>query len=198
MSELLLALGAAAASFLASSLDNFILLVGMLAHPGLSRRGVAAGYVLAVAAVAITAFVVGASASLVPPAWLGYLGLVPLSLGLWHAIRPLIGSGRQNEPDPAAVVGGFISAIGVTLASSADSLMVYMALFADTSAGLDLPALATIVVCAVLWVAAAELAVGHRAIGELARRSAPYLVPLLMILLGLYILLDTSTDVIVP
>ena len=198
MSEILLAIGAAAATFLGSSLDNFVLLVGMLAHPGLSRRRVAAGYVLAVTAVALTALLVGAGASLVPTAWLGYLGLVPLSLGLWFAIRLLIGSGRQEEPGLGDVEGGFISTIGVTLASSVDSVIVYTVLFADTRATLDLPILATIVVCAALWVAAAQYAVEHRTIRELTRRSAPYLVPVLMILLGLYILLDTPTDVMLP
>ena len=139
----------------------------MLSHPALRRRGVAAGYVLAVSAVAATAYLIGTGASLVPTAWLGFLGVVPLGLGLWLAIRRLIGSRREDERDLSPAGGSFFSAVGVTLASSADSLVVYAVLFADTRPGLDVPVLATLVACAVLWVGVARFALEFRAIGEL-------------------------------
>jgi cadmium resistance protein CadD (predicted permease) len=212
MLELAAATGAAAVAFVATSLDNLILLVGFFAEESYPRRKVVAGYVAAVLVVGLVAFGVSAAAHRAPHEFLGYLGIIPIGLGVHHAValvsaRRTAGGGGSGEglarPEKSvaphsATRGVAVSVALVMLAAGGDSLATFMALFADTRADLAIPVLLAIGGTALIWSGLAAWLVSHPRIVRIVRRFGPYFLPILLIAIGLFILADTPSDVDLP
>ena len=198
MRNLVFAVVLAGVTFVSTSFDNLLLLLGFFSHPSFRRGEVVRGYVGTVLLVALAAGLLGAAARFAPVRSLGWLGLVPIGLGIYHAARALSGRSPVGPPPvrPRAGHGGLGTTTLVTLASSADSFMVYTALFADTRSGLEPALLATIAVCAWGWTAVARGLLSHERLRGQVARVAPWALPLILIAVGVYILMDTPTDVV--
>lgn len=133
---------------------------------------------------------------LLAPPWLGLLGLVPISLGIWRwrqrqastaegqdAIAPLQPSGER----PWA---GLLTMAGLTLANGADNISVYLPLFAQAG-GLELAVtLLTFAVGLALLGLLAWVCSRAQGLASLLSRLGEALVPLVLILLGSAIVLD--------
>lgn len=186
--------GVAAATFVSTSLDNLFLLMGIVGGSSLRTRDVALGYGASVALVMAVGVAGNLAADTVSPQWLRALGLVPLGMGLWR-VRGLLG-GRdaitQDAPTPQA--GGIASVFGVMLASSGDSLVVFASLMAETADAMVVVIIFVTLAMSGVWAVLARWFLDHPSLAPLLRRLERYAVPLLLVALGLYILLDTSTD----
>jgi cadmium resistance protein CadD (predicted permease) len=132
---------------------------------------------------------------LLAPPWLGLLGLVPISLGIWRwrrrhpspadrqdAVAPALPAGR-----PAATL---LAMAGLTLANGADNVSVYLPLFAQAG-GLELAVtLLTFAVGLALLGLLAWVCSRTPGLAPLLGRLGTTLVPVVLIALGTAILLD--------
>jgi len=182
-----------AITFVATNLDNLGLLVILIAEESYSAREVAWGYLLSALIVFAAAWLVAEAVELTPERHLGYLGFVPIGLGLYRAWE--LTRGQPTDTSIRASSAGMIAVTLLMLAQSADTLAVYVSLFADTSENLEMAMLITFSACAVGWVVLARWLAGHRLIAEPLERWGRYLLPVLLIIIGVLILLDTPTDV---
>lgn len=194
MREIVLMAGVSAAAFVSTNVDNLFLLMALLGGSPRRARAVAVGYAAALAVVLAVCVAGSWAFELAANAWLRYLGLVPLGLGLWR-LRQLLGRGSPSvagaPPPRAAGVG---ASFGLMLGNSGDSLAVFASLLGETEGGLIPVAVVTILGMALLWVAAARGMVSHPALAPPLQRLERWGVPLLLVAVGLYILLDTATD----
>ncbi len=193
MSQLSAVTGLAVASFVSTSLDNFTLLLGFFADDEYPKRQVAGGYALSVVLVLLLAWGASAAVEMVPPGYLGYLGVVPLGLGLVGLYRLLRHAGPAAVAQPQRGKG-FFPVLLVMLANSGDSFSVYVSVFADTAERLEIPILTVVVTCALLAAAAARWLVTRSSLGQPIQRIARLVLPFLLIAIGAYILIDTGTD----
>jgi cadmium resistance protein CadD (predicted permease) len=135
------------------------------------------------------------AANFAPQRWVGYLGLVPIALGVHELYRLYAPNSREpTGPEPNAPPIPALGVAGVMLANSADSLSALVPLFAETRDAL-LPLIALVVLAASAigcWLA--RWISSHERLGPLIRRMAPRLVPFVLIGVGLYVLSDTGTD----
>lgn len=192
MEQVILALSAALAQVL-TNIDNLLLLLALLAHLGATRAITA--YVSAQVIVLAAATATGAGAQSVIGTHVGYLGLVPLGMGVWELMRQFRERGKHVEQGFAEGLGGSLPAAqAMFLGLSMDSFTMFAALLADTAPALRPAALA-----------GAVLAVGLMGAGALGFSRKLYrfgdlaawlerLGPWVMILAGLYVLSDTGTD----
>lgn len=190
--ELISIISVAAASFVATGLDNLLILVGLLGASD-ERKEVASGYLTGMLLVATAAAGLSVAAHRLPAPTLGYLGLVPIGLGLWHLLqlwRPAPSRDRARRGDGALAVAL------VTIAASGDSLATFVALLSDSVTALALPILATIAACSVGWLALARFLSTREGVARLMQRGGAYLMPVILIVIGTYILLDSPTDVV--
>lgn len=185
------------AGFLATSGDNLVILLGLYGGRTYRPRDVFVGYVGAVAAVIVVGRALAVLAHQAPPGIVGYLGIIPLTLGVGHLIRLVRHRGREETPgfEAPATASGVSAVALITLASSADSLATFSAIFADTRPPLGLVVLASAVGCATGLAIAARRLVHHTDLGSRMSKAAPYVMPFLLIAIGLFILADTPTDV---
>ncbi|HXK24961.1 MAG TPA: cadmium resistance transporter [Myxococcota bacterium] len=187
--------GVASAAFVSTSLDNLAVLIALFASPDLRPRRVAAGYLVASWAVAAAAWGGSKLFDLVPAPDLGFLGVVPLALGIQRVFAL-----RHSAPDvakPVPTAGGVVVTVLLTLSQSADNSIVYVTLFADSASVLDPIVFATLVACPVAWCASALWLARRSPLAGPLRRTMRFVVPFLLIAVGAYVLADTVTDVLV-
>lgn len=125
-----------------------------------------------------------ALATAVGPA-LRWLGLIPLALGLKELFW-------KGDGEAVSSRTGLLANAAIFASLSMDSLAVLLALFADSTEAFDTAILLGSAASIVLIAALVSL-LGQR-LGPLADRLAP-LAPFAMIAAGIYVILDTGTDI---
>jgi cadmium resistance protein CadD (predicted permease) len=194
--DILTIMVASSTAFVASSMDNLLLLIGFKAAPRLDRRSVSAGYVLSVVIVTGLAWALALAAEGRTPFRLSYLGVLPILAGVHHGFRSLRERASSEGAPPPERGSGFLSVLVTMLANSGDSLLVLMALFADTTPGLDGIAGATLIAMSVLWIRIAVYVAGHPRHRGRVEAFARYALPFILVAVGVYILMDTPTDLV--
>jgi len=115
----------------------------------------------------------------IPVEWLGWLGVLPILIGLKLLLL------REDREAPA--VRGASAVALVTVANGADNLAVYVPLFAASGPDALAAYGATFAVMTGLWCLVARRLVGHPAAQLPLRRWGPRLVPWLLVALGAWI-----------
>lgn len=186
-----------AGGFIATNLDNLLLLVVLQASTH-RRLPVLAGFITSsviVLLVALIGFVMG---SLLDPALLGYAGVVPVGLGLyalWNRSEATTAvSIATPAPTTQAAVPLFFSSVVLMLSNSSDSLAIFLPLLAEIR-GQWLPlACVTWLALVLLWSGIAYKIGENQALVRLIEQRGSRWVPWIMIAIGGYILFDTATD----
>lgn len=179
-------------SFLATSSDSLFLMLALAAQAEGAALVMRTAYLMAANIILLLALALAQLGSLVSPVMLGYLGLVPICLGLAGLYR------WWRRGDEAAPVASGAVSLGayvlLFLSISADNLVVMTSLLADSNS------YAQLVIFLVYGLAAVCLALligvmqKHLVLLSMVRRFAPVVVPLGLVAVGGYILLDTVAD----
>src|SRR5262249_22497597 len=138
MREFLMTVGWGAAAFVASNVDDLLLLVVFFASPGFHPRSIVAGQFVGMGALVAVSVVLSQLAIAFSAHWIAWLGLIPLLLGLvqlWKLVR-----GAQ-EDDAFTVEARYrhhqlLAVAGVTVANGADNISVYVPLFSRAPASI--------------------------------------------------------------
>lgn len=175
-----------AMAVVATNLDNLLLSVSIAQVDGIRRTAIV---FLSIQALAI-ALALGLSQLLegFPGHWIGYLGILPVALGILELLR------RIEQESVPATFGIFSSAL-LLGSNSGDSLAVLMVTFSDQSEKFDVvtaigAGLAAVALTAAMIVLSTRT-VAQRYLAPVARKLQPWL----MIFIGLVILWDSPIDV---
>ena len=187
---------AAIGLFAATNIDDLVVLtVLFLATTRGSLTGwkVIVGQYLGFVTLVAISVVAALGLTLVPDEWVGFLGLLPLGIGVYGLIRFLRTRGDADDDDESSIrAGGILGVAGITIANGADNISLYTPVFRT------LPVLDTVITIAVFLVLVAVWCLVARAIGtnkrviELLERIEHWLVPLVFVGLGLYILVESG------
>lgn len=186
-----------AGGFIATNLDNLLLLVVIQASTH-SSVPVLAGFMASsviVLLVALIGFVMG---SLLDPALLGYAGVVPVGLGLYtlwnrsEATKAVVIA--TKVPTTQATVPLFFSSLVLMLSNSSDSLAIFLPLLAEVRGQLLPLAGVTWLAMVLLWTSMAYKIGENQALVRIIEQRGARWMPWIMIVVGGYILFDTATD----
>jgi cadmium resistance transport/sequestration family protein len=190
---------AAIGLFVSTNIDDLVVLTILFlasTRPGaLTAWKVVAGQYLGLITLIGISVAAALGLTLVPDEWVGFLGLLPLGIGLYGLIRFLIRrrGGDDDEDDESAIrAGGLLGVAGITIANGADNISLYTPVFRT------IPVLDTIVTIIVFLVLLAGWCLLARAIGtnrrvtEALEKIEHWLVPAVFIGLGLYILIESG------
>ena len=194
MSEIWTVVSVAAAAFVATNMDNLLLLTGLLAA-SFKQTAVLSGYLLTALIVIVLSLVIALLGDVIDTRYVGFLGLLPVALGL-RGMVSLIRGTRQISASAAPVTGVWPT-VAVVLPMSGDSLAVYIPLLADTRAAMDVLIIATLSVCAVTMAFVSRALVSRPALRDRIGSAGAWIMPPLMIGIGAYVLLDTASDVLI-
>lgn len=193
MSELTI-IALVAGSYAATNMDNLTILVSWMLAGRIPFAGIAGGYAMATVAVLVVSIALGFSSNVIPVEHIGYLGVFPIGLGVYSLVGQIRGGSRPADADPG---NGAALGIAVTLtANSADSIIIFSPMLADSTTVVDLYIASVFVIVAAAWFWMAKVASRHAAKLDAVTRAAAWIAPFIMIYAGIYILMDTATDVI--
>lgn len=197
MPSLLPLIGLAVLVFISTNLDDIFVLLGLFADPRFHRRAIIAGQLLGIAALYAICVLSSLIALVLPPLWIGVLGVLPLALGC-HNLLALRHAAQADEVTSlpqggAGHWGRGLQVALVTLANGGDNIGVYTPVFAMRS-GLEIAVFGLVfAVMTAVWCLLAQWLVQHRTLGQPLRRHGRWLTPLVLILLGLSILHEAGS-----
>ena len=185
----------AAAAFVATNLDNFFLLLSFLAIPSVQSKSVFLGFMtgmLILIGFSATAILLPA---LLPVKYLGLLGIVPVTVG----IRQLIATNRGLDPSgqsavPAVQSSAFSAVVLTQISNGSDTIITFAPLIADSMPSAVILILATFVAMSLLLWRTARRVHLQPGVAALTKRYGRFLAPVILILVGSYILANTATD----
>ncbi len=185
----------AAAAFVATNLDNFFLLLSFLTMPSVRIKSVFLGFItgmLILIGISATATLLPA---LIPVKYLGLLGIIPITVG----IRQLIATSRGLDPSgqisaPTVSSSAFSAVVLTQISNGSDTIITFVPLIADSMPGAVVLILATFVAMSLLLWRTARRVHLQPAVAALTKRYGHFLAPVILILVGSYILANTATD----
>lgn len=198
MDLVLQTVGVAFAAFVSTNTDNLVLLAVVLGRPGQRRGAVLTGYLMTVTGIVLLGLFTARLADAIPNELLGYLGLIPLAMGLAR-LRRAFGTTVPAHADsdlPAQSLGA-ASVAALMLSNGSDTLALLLSLFAETPEPLTYVIAVTVMTASLAWFMLAQWVAGHPWISGRLGQAERWLVPLLLIAMGVYILTDTPTDTLV-
>jgi cadmium resistance protein CadD (predicted permease) len=198
MTEISTIVGVSILAYLATNMDNFAILTMLFAKYRREAYWVVCGHLVTVVVVLLAAGAIGEAANVINVRYLGYLGVVPLAMGIYWAYQL---SRPSATDDGVSSIGSSGAALGTTVvsmaANSTDTLLTQAIVFADTAARLDWVVAVAVFVAASGLAATARYSVENPRVGPFIERYANRVAPLIMIAVGLYVLANTHTDVVV-
>ncbi|MEV0649630.1 cadmium resistance transporter [Phytomonospora sp. NPDC050363] len=186
-------IGQAIGLFAVTNIDDIVLLALFFARgsgvPGSAARIVAGQYVgfAGILAVAVAA---AFGATFLPEAAVGYLGLLPLALGLkaaWTAWRERTGG---EGGDPVVKAPGLLAVAGVTFANGGDNIGVYVPVFANAGTARMVVFAAVFLVLVAVWCAAGRFLATRPVVARALSRWGHVVLPVALIGIGAVILVD--------
>ena len=177
-------------AYAATNVDNLLIMAALGAGTG-RRVHLVTGFLVASTGVLFIASLATYIERVVPPDVLGYLGFVPLSIGLYL----LLFTNAQAE-NPASRSTTWPAVAGLLFANSGDTIFAVGPLFAESGSDARLGLAIGFALIAIVWLFLI-LSISQRAArSETLSRLGPRLAPWMMILVGLYILSDSATDMV--
>jgi len=198
MNSLIAIIPIAAGAYVATNLDNLILLVSLLARYRNHTSIVVAGYFACMLVLGLVGYSIGEAANILPVEYLGLLGFVPISIGAYELLQVHGGKAKITMANSKSVDGVqkvFLATLISQLSNGADTVVVFGVLFTDSNAPADILIILTLVAMAVIFVLVGIYAVHHPALSKWIDRYAYRAMPFVLISVGIYILANTVTDI---
>lgn len=201
MEAFLALFGVVALAFASTNLDNLLLLVGWQLARTASTLQLLAGYAFGMLGVLILAVLIGLVGYLFPVAYLGYLGVIPILLGVRLLLEKL--RGVRSAPAPASTAqeavpaaAGVLTLASTQLSNGIDTVLVFAPLLADSRLIFDVEIAGLFLLLALFWFGLARLLAAHALKLPALERLGGWLAPLMMIGVGIYIFVNTATDLV--
>lgn len=196
------AIGTACATFAVTNVDDIFVLVAFFAEATTSRSltpvKIAIGqYVGFTVIVAVSMIGYGASL-LIPAEPIGFLGLLPILLGIWRILSYIFSKDEDEEEaldQELTTADGFKSVFkvaSITVMNGADNISTYIPLFAEAKAGELAIYIVVYYIMLGVWCCAAYLIMRQKHILHIAQKYARRLVPFLYVGLGIFIIVNSE------
>lgn len=184
-----------AGAFIATNLDNLVLLIGLFGRYNDRRYEVAFGYLSGMLIIAALTYYVGRLAGTIPVTYLGLLGVIPVLIGLTGILRLFRNRGVVRDPvAPGAGSTAVAATLLTQLGNGTDTIVTFSVLFSDSNDLGDHLVLASFTGMVLLFVLIAQLALRHPWLSRPIQLYGHYITPLILITVGAYVLSNTALD----
>jgi cadmium resistance transport/sequestration family protein len=193
LTVLLADLATATVVFAATNVDDVFLLLAFFADRRYRMTHVMAGQYIGMATLVAVSAVASLISLALPAPWLGLLGLVPLALGLKALFAPRSDADDDDVVPPINGGSTVMTIASITIANGGDNIGVYTPLFATMSVQRIAVFVVVFAIMTALWCELARRLVLHPAWGAPIRRLSARLLPLVLIVLGVWIIAEMGT-----
>ncbi len=199
MLDVLTIVAVAASAFLGTNLDNLVLLVAFYSRYGQHPDMVSGGYSTGMMIIGAISFTIGVTGDFIPVNYLGFLGIIPMMLGLLAIVQLFRGS--QDEGVEGSVIEDnrqavFFTVLTTQLSNGADSIITFSVLMAESTPSSDYLIVLTFLAMIAVFSGLAKYSLKHRKLKELLTKYGPYVTPFILILVGFYIFSNSASDLV--
>jgi cadmium resistance protein CadD (predicted permease) len=195
-------------AYVVTNVDDLVLLALFFAHSEFSARNVVIGEYVGIGTILLLSVLGALGTSFVPQAWIGLLGVVPISIGVRYLRRDGSLVPTADEPPLSTRVEGSSAVTSVptrllprdlyvvwlvTVANSADNFAVYLPLFRSQGFAHLWAVGGVFAVMIGAWCALAKYTQDRSSVRRFLHRYEDYLLPYTLIGLGLYILATSGS-----
>lgn len=209
MSGLISDLLAGVTAFIATNLDDIVILVLFFAQINKTFRPkhIVVGQYLGFSALILVSLPGFFGGLIVPKIWIGLLGLIPIAIGLYQLIHREADDDVQmisNDLRESKIKRSVLSAFGwlapqsyqvaaVTIANGGDNIGIYLPLFANSSVARLGVILSVFFAMVGVWCYGGYQLARHPIVERVLVRYGSRVVPFVLIGLGIFILVDSGT-----
>ncbi len=172
-------LAAAVGAFVATNLDDLVILAALFGSRRLTNAQIALGQYLGIAVLVAISGVVAVGLAAVPGRWVGLFGVVPLALG----IRAL----RSGDDGSHAVASSAAGVFAITVANGADNVAVYVPLFRSAGWG-TVVCVAAFAVLMAVWLVIGAFVASRAPVVRLLDRWGRWIIPSVFVVIGVVLL----------
>ncbi|MBQ4573715.1 MAG: cadmium resistance transporter [Clostridia bacterium] len=180
---------AAAAAFIGTNIDDLLILMVLFSRidPTVLRqkRRIVAGHSVGLAILTGLSLLGALGLKLLHWRFIGFVGLLPIILGIRAILELRKGDGEGHDSVYAA---GFLASMLLTLANGADNVGVYMPLFMHYGNGERLFTVLVFAAMNFLWCFIGFAIIKLPRVQKCIHRLGGILLPIILILIGIYIL----------
>lgn len=185
---------AAIGLFAATNIDDIVVLTVLFvasARGALPGWKIVAGQYLGFITLVALSVVAALGLTIVPDEWVGFIGVMPLAIGIYLLIKGL--RNRDDDDDDSGIqAGGLLAVAGITIANGADNISLYTPVFRTMSPADTALTIAVFLVLVAVWCVVGRTVGTNRRVTELLERVEHWLVPVVFIGLGLFIIIDSG------
>lgn len=203
-------------SFVATNIDDIVILTIFFTQVNntFRRRHIVLGQYLGFTALIIASLPGFFGGLIVPKAWIGILGLVPIAIGISQLIN------REKEENEVQVVSGEFNSLkannsvmstvasflspqtykiaAITFANGGDNIGIYVPLFANSDLTSLLVILSVFFILIGVWCYIAYLLTRHSTTAHVLTHYGQIIAPFVLISLGIFILIESGTYRLLP
>ncbi|BAY34510.1 cadmium resistance transporter [Nostoc carneum NIES-2107] len=203
MNELITAIPTGITAFVATNLDDLVILTLLFAQANATfrHRHIVIGQYLGFCTLVIASLFGFFGGLILPSHWIGLLGLVPITIGF----NRLINTDNDESSDiesgiefsNSSIFSSFLSpqaysVAAITIANGSDNVGIYMPLFANSAISELLVIIAVFLLLVAVWCYVTYKLTCQSAIATLLTRYGNNFVPFILIGLGVFIILDSA------
>ena len=195
MMDSVIVIAIAASAFIATNLDNLVLLVGLLGRYSDRRYEVMFGYLAGALIIGALSFYIGKLANNFPVNYIGLLGIFPVTIGVLEIVRLFRNKGVVRDPTAAGVGSTAVAATLLTqLSNSADTIVTFSVLFSDANELADDLVVLAFLGMALVFGLVARGVLKYNWLSRPIQLYGHYITPLILITVGLFVLSNTALD----
>ncbi|MBW4596451.1 MAG: cadmium resistance transporter [Brasilonema angustatum HA4187-MV1] len=203
MNELITAIPTGITAFIATNLDDLVILTLLFSQVNATfrRRHIVIGQYLGFCTLVVASLVGFLGGLVLPSHWIGLLGLVPITIGLNCLLNPESDASAETETETefshSSAFASFVSpqaysVAAITIANGSDNVGIYMPLFANSTFSELLVIVAVFLLLVGVWCYLTYKLTCQRALANLLKCYGNNLVPFVLIGLGVFIILDSA------
>jgi cadmium resistance transport/sequestration family protein len=203
MIEIITAISTGVAAFVATNLDDILILTILFTRAGklFRRRDIVIGQYIGFSLLVIASLAGFFGCFLIPPEWIRYLGLVPVILGVVSLLQ------KEDEEDPESVSIDLDTAkrsplsnwfdprtygvAALTVANGSDNIGIYVPLFASSTITSLIVIVSVFLILVGVWCAIAYGLTNMPTVATILTGQGSTLVPCVLIGLGIFIVKES-------
>uniref|UniRef100_A0A832H527 Transporter n=1 Tax=Oscillatoriales cyanobacterium SpSt-402 TaxID=2282168 RepID=A0A832H527_9CYAN len=189
-------------AFIATNVDDIVILTLFFARVGetLRRRHIVLGQYLGFLGLILVSLPGFFGGLVLPKAWLGWLGLLPIAIGLLQLLRPETDEKSLQTVSLQQPRSRFASLFSpqtyqvaaVTIANGGDNIGIYVPLFANSSLAELMIILSVFLTLIGVWCLLGYQLARHPLLSQTLTRYGHRIVPFVLIALGIFIIVESK------
>ena len=188
---------ASIAAFASTNIDDIFVLVLFFGNKAYKTKEIVIGQYLGIGALITISFAGSFLSLLIDKAYIGLLGLIPIFLGIKSLIGYLkkrrIARKESTQKINAVSNGSMFAVAAVTFANGGDNIGIYIPLFTTLTLTGKLVMISIFLFMVAAWCYVGRYLSRHPSVARIIDKYGHIATPLVLILLGLYILYESGS-----